>query len=77
MLQVMNGGNGGSEVPVSAEPTPVAGDCDPSYPDLCIPPGLADLDCDYVYGLGLSPITDYPPDPHGFDGDGNGIGCRG
>jgi hypothetical protein len=63
--------------PVSAEPVPLAADCDPSYPDLCIPPGSADLNCDYVYGLGLSSITVYPPDPHGFDGNGDGIGCEG
>jgi uncharacterized protein YraI len=56
---------------------PIAGECDPSYPDLCIPPGSADLNCDYVFGLGLSAITVYPPDPHGFDGNGDGIGCEG
>jgi micrococcal nuclease len=53
-------------------------DCDASYPDLCISPGSADLDCDYVYGLGMSHITVYPPDPHGFDGnDNDGVGCEG
>jgi uncharacterized protein YraI len=66
-----------SEMTVAEEPMPVAGDCDPSYPDLCIPPGSADLNCDYVFGLGLSSITVYAPDPHGFDGDGNGVGCEG
>jgi hypothetical protein len=52
------------------------GECDPSYPDLCLTPGLADLDCGYIYGLGMSHITVYPPDPHGFDSDGNGMGCE-
>jgi hypothetical protein len=63
--------------PVYEESVPLAADCDPSYPDLCIPPGSADLNCDYVYGLGLSYITVYAPDPHGFDGDGDGVGCEG
>jgi micrococcal nuclease len=60
------------------EPVPIAADCDPSYPDLCIPPGSADLNCDYVYvyGLGISHITVYAPDPHGLDGDVDGIGCE-
>jgi uncharacterized protein YraI len=63
--------------PVSEEPVPLAADCDPSYPDLCIPAGSADLNCDYVFGLGLSHITVYPPDPHGFDGNSDGVGCEG
>jgi hypothetical protein len=63
--------------PVYEEPVGIASDCDPSYPDLCIPPGSADLNCDYVFGLGLRSITVYAPDPHGFDGDGNGLGCEG
>jgi hypothetical protein len=65
------------EEPVYTEAVPVAGDCDASYPDLCIPPGSADLNCDYVFGLGLSYITVYPPDPHGFDSNGDGVGCEG
>jgi hypothetical protein len=63
--------------PVYEEPMAIAGECDPSYPDLCIPPGSADLNCDYVYGLGMSHIMVYAPDPHGFDGNGDGIGCEG
>jgi hypothetical protein len=52
---------------------PVPEECEPSYPDLCIPPGLPDIDC------GEIPFTDFPvlpPDPHGFDGDNDGIGCE-
>ena len=48
-------------------------DCDPSYPDICIPPGSADLDCGQI---GARRFTVYPPDPHGFDGDYDGIGCE-
>jgi len=48
-------------------------DCDPSYPTVCIPPPPPDLDC------GDISYTDFevkPPDPHGFDGDGDGVGCE-
>lgn len=46
--------------------------CDPSYPDFCIPPPPPDLDCK---DIGRS-FTVRPPDPHGFDGDGDGRGCE-
>jgi uncharacterized protein YraI len=62
-----------SEVTVAEEPVPVADVCDPSYPDLCIPPPPPDLICDDV---GVDNFTVLPPDPHGFDGNGNGIGCE-
>lgn len=49
--------------------------CHPAYPDVCIPPPPPDLNCrdiphrrfrvDWTYG-----------DPHGFDGDRDGIGCE-
>jgi hypothetical protein len=58
------------------EPVAPAADCDPAYPDLCIPVGAEDLDCQYIYDLGLSTITVYEPDPHAFDGNGDGIGCE-
>jgi hypothetical protein len=63
--------------PVSVAPVPVAGECDPSYPDLCLPPAPPYLNCDYIYGLGASHITVYAPDPHGFDSDSDGVGCEG
>ena len=48
--------------------------CEPSYPDVCIPPSPPDLDCgDVAYGA----FTVYPPDPHRFDGDYDGVGCEG
>ncbi len=47
--------------------------CDPSYPDVCIPPPPPDLDCtDIPYRR----FRVLPPDPHGFDGDHDGIGCE-
>ena len=59
--------------PAYEEPVPITSDCDPSYPDLCISPGPPDLDCGEV---GAGYFTVLPPDPHGFDGDGNGVGCE-
>lgn len=47
--------------------------CDPSYPDVCVPPPPPDLDCkDIPYRR----FRVLPPDPHKFDGDRNGIGCE-
>jgi hypothetical protein len=53
-------------------PTPQP-NCSPCYPTICIPPPPPDLDCGdipyrnfYVAGC----------DPHGFDGDNDGIGCE-
>jgi micrococcal nuclease len=51
------------------------GACDPSYPDLCIPP--PDLDCRYVYDRGFRLITVLPPDPHNLDGNQDGVACEG
>jgi hypothetical protein len=52
---------------------PPAQNCDPSYPDFCIPPPPPDLDCDDVNG---SDFTVLRPDPHGFDGNSDGVGCE-
>ena len=47
--------------------------CHYSYPTVCIPPPPPDLDCgDIPY----KNFTVLPPDPHNFDGDGDGIGCE-
>ena len=47
--------------------------CSPAYPDFCIPPPPPDRDCDDVNGANF---TVKPPDPHGFDSDGDGVGCE-
>jgi micrococcal nuclease len=63
------------------EPEPVStggggeggGNCDTSYPGVCVPLYPPNLDCDDV------PFSDFevrPPDPHGFDGEGDGVGCE-
>src|SRR5919109_853398 len=49
-------------------------DCDNSYPDVCIPPPPPVLDC--------SDIDEHDfevrgSDPHGFDSNGDGVGCEG
>lgn len=47
--------------------------CDPSYPDACIPSPPPDLDCADV---SQKRFTVSGSDPHGFDRDGDGIGCE-
>lgn len=49
------------------------GNCDPSYPTVCIPPPPPDLDCKDVPYRRFQVL---PPDPHRFDRDNNGIGCE-
>jgi micrococcal nuclease len=49
-----------------------AHDCDPSYPDVCIPPPPPDLDCSDVK---YRSFTVKPPDPHHFDGNHDGVAC--
>jgi len=48
-------------------------ECDPSYPDFCIPPPPPDLDCK---DIPQKRFTVLQPDPHRFDGDKDGIGCE-
>lgn len=52
--------------------TPMTG-CDPSYPTVCIPPPPPDLDCSDIPYRNFTVVG---LDPHGFDGDGDGIGCE-
>lgn len=53
-------------------PPPQAG-CDPSYPDICLPPPPPDLDCrDIPYRR----FRVLPPDSHRLDADRDGIGCE-
>ena len=57
----------------SPPPPPPRGNCDPAYPDVCIPSPPPDLDCDETSFRNFRVL---PPDPHHFDGDGDGIGCE-
>lgn len=56
--------------------TSAGDDCDSSYPDLCVPRYPPDLDCSWVYARGESHITVRGADPHGFDGNNDGVGCE-
>ena len=60
-------------VPPESTPRPHRKNCDAAYPTVCIPPYPPDLDC------GDIPYRDFkvlPPDPHGFDAEGDGYGCE-
>jgi hypothetical protein len=65
---VVQSEQGGSEVGQI-----VQAQCDPSYPDICIPPPPPSLNCEDVGFLSFRVLS---PDPHGFDGDNDGIGCE-
>jgi micrococcal nuclease len=59
-----------------AEPEPVetgGGNCDPSYPGVCIALYPPDLDCADVPHSNFD-VTG--SNPHGFDGDRDGVGCE-
>ena len=60
-----------------AQPTtarsPQVQQCDPSYPDICIPPNSADLNCRDIPYRRFKVV---PPVPHGFDRDRDGVGCE-
>jgi micrococcal nuclease len=49
------------------------GNCDPSYPEVCIPPAPPDLDCG---DISYRRFRVLPPDPHRFDGNSDGVGCE-
>jgi len=55
------------------ESSPTTQNCDPSYPDFCIPPPPPDLNCS---DIPQKRFTVLQPDPHRFDGDKDGIGCE-
>jgi hypothetical protein len=61
-------------VDAQIQPAAGIGNCDPSYPDVCIPHAPPDLDCADV---AERRFTVLPPDPHNFDGDFDGVGCEG
>jgi micrococcal nuclease len=64
---------------ISGPPTknpPPNGKCDPNYVGGCVPPYPPDLDCADLREMGLAPIRSIGSDPHGLDGDHDGIGCE-
>ena len=58
-----------------SEPTikTMQNNCDPSYPDVCIPSYPPDLNCGDIPQRNFRVVGS---DPHGFDGDHDGIGCE-
>jgi hypothetical protein len=48
-------------------------DCDNSYPDVCIPPPPPVLDCS---DIDEEDFEVRGSDPHGFDSNGDGVGCE-
>jgi hypothetical protein len=64
-------------VPPPPPPPPPSDQCHPSYPDVCIKPPPPDLDCGDIPYRRFRVIYTVPdPDPHGFDGDRDGVGCE-
>lgn len=47
--------------------------CEPSYPNVCIPPPPPNLNCPDIAYRDFAVEGD---DPHGFDGNADGIGCE-
>lgn len=47
--------------------------CDPNYSGACVPEYPPDVDCDDVSATGFRSTGS---DPHGFDGDGDGVACE-
>jgi micrococcal nuclease len=67
---------GDTSTPSSTATPPSTGDrpgCDPSYPDVCIPPSPPDLDCADVT---FRRFRVFGPDPHRFDINRDGFGCE-
>lgn len=50
-----------------------SGKCDPNYSGACIPPYPPDIDCGEISATNFRSTGS---DPHGFDGDGDGIACE-
>ena len=65
--------SGSPQSSISVPSSPEEISCDTSYPDVCIPAFPPDLDCGEI---GYSNFRVSGSDPHGFDGDGDGIGCE-
>ncbi|MDP8960323.1 MAG: thermonuclease family protein [Actinomycetota bacterium] len=57
---------------VPQSPAPPEG-CDPNYGGACVPPHPPDLDCDDVAEKDFQSVGS---DPHGLDGDKDGVACE-
>ena len=58
-------------------PPPPGGNCNASYPDVCIPPPPPDLNCSDISHRNFRVLHNVAdPDPHRFDGNKDGRGCE-
>jgi cobalamin biosynthesis Mg chelatase CobN len=69
-----NQSQGQEEVSSSESSTNSSDSCDSSYPDVCITTYSAILTC---FDIPYRNFKVLAPDRHGFDSDGDGIGCEG
>jgi micrococcal nuclease len=60
-------------LPTNPPALETSGNCDPAYPDVCIPSPPPDLDCKDIQFRRFRVLQ---PDPHNFDRDQDGIGCE-
>lgn len=63
-----------TQIPISRSDSNSTEGCDTSYPEICITTYSAKLICADIPFRNFKVLL---PDPHGFDSDGNGIGCEG
>lgn len=62
-----------TDSPTPTATAPSGAGCDAAYPTVCIPPPPPNLNCPDIPYRNFVVLT---PDPHGFDRDGDGIGCE-
>jgi micrococcal nuclease len=68
------GACGDTDTPDATQLAPSAGDvCDTNYAGACVPRSTVDLDCADVGGGDFQVVG---ADPHGFDGDHDGVACE-
>jgi len=64
-----------TQAPIPTQPPAAtqSGSCHPSYPTVCIPYPPPDLNCGDITHRRFQVVGS---DPHGFDGDDDGVGCE-
>ena len=62
-----------TKIPTSESDSNSTEGCDSSYPEICITKYSAKLICADIPFMNFKVLL---PDPHGFDSDGDGIGCE-